>query len=163
MAWIGFIWLRIGTCVGLVWTRQWTFGFHKILGLFLEWLRNWQLLKNCSAPWVSEWGSFEISLSLFLLLPLWITENPWNALFHFSFLILRQSVLLLGRGISPSQGPYLNTLQHKHRKTHTHTHTSNIHGRSGIRTHDHSDHASEDSSCLRLLSCRDRRSFVVGT
>jgi hypothetical protein len=28
-------------------------------------------------------------------------------LFHFSFLILKQSVELLGRGISPSQGHYL--------------------------------------------------------
>jgi hypothetical protein len=26
------------------------FGFHKMLGLFLEWLRNWQLLKKGSAP-----------------------------------------------------------------------------------------------------------------
>jgi hypothetical protein len=30
--WIGFIWLRIGTSGGLLWTRQWTFGFHKTLG-----------------------------------------------------------------------------------------------------------------------------------
>jgi hypothetical protein len=34
-----------------------------------------------------------------------------------------QSVRLLGRVISPSQGLYLNTGQHKYRKTHTHTHT----------------------------------------
>jgi hypothetical protein len=27
--WIGFIWLRIGTSVGLLWTRWWTFGFRK--------------------------------------------------------------------------------------------------------------------------------------
>jgi hypothetical protein len=26
------IWLRIRTSGGLLWTRQWTFGFHKILG-----------------------------------------------------------------------------------------------------------------------------------
>jgi hypothetical protein len=26
-----------------------------LLLLFLEWLRNWQLLKKTSAPWVSEW------------------------------------------------------------------------------------------------------------
>jgi hypothetical protein len=38
-------------------------------------------------------------------------RHPWNALFHFSFLILRQLVGLVGRGISPSQGRYL----HKHR------------------------------------------------
>jgi hypothetical protein len=50
-------------------------------------------------------------LPFFLLLPLWTTGHPWNALFHFSFLILRQSAGLLGREISPSPGRYL----HKHR------------------------------------------------
>jgi hypothetical protein len=49
---------------------------------------------------------------------------PWNSPFHFGFLGLRQSVGLLGRVISSSQGLYLNTRQHKHRiNTHTH-HTS---------------------------------------
>jgi hypothetical protein len=43
------------------------------------------------------------------LFPLWSIGHPWNALFHFSFLILRQSVGLLGRGISPSQDRYLHT------------------------------------------------------
>jgi hypothetical protein len=27
--WTGFIWLRIETSGGLLWTRQWTFKFHK--------------------------------------------------------------------------------------------------------------------------------------
>jgi hypothetical protein len=40
---------------------------------------------------------------LFLLFPLSSLGQPWNALFHFSFLILRQSVGLLVRGISKSQ------------------------------------------------------------
>jgi hypothetical protein len=31
MIWIGLIWLRIGTSGGLLWTRYWTFGFHKML------------------------------------------------------------------------------------------------------------------------------------
>jgi hypothetical protein len=54
------------------------------------------------------------SLSLsFLLPPFWDIGHPWNALFLFSFLILRQSVGLLGWGISPSQGRYL----YKHRQT----------------------------------------------
>jgi hypothetical protein len=53
------------------------------------------------------------TLSLcFLLFPLWSIGHPWNALFHFRFLILRQSVGLLGQGISPSLGRYL---QRKHR------------------------------------------------
>jgi hypothetical protein len=49
------------------------------------------------------------SLSLsFLLIPLWRIWIPWNALFHFSFLTPRQSIGLLGRGISPPQGCYLH-------------------------------------------------------
>jgi hypothetical protein len=32
-----------------------------MLGLFLEWLHNWQLLKKGSAPWVSEWMSEWVS------------------------------------------------------------------------------------------------------
>jgi hypothetical protein len=46
--------------------------------------------------------------------------------------------------------------QNKSIHTHTHTHTPNIHNLSGIRTHDHSVRASEDSSCLRLLGYSDR-------
>jgi hypothetical protein len=47
--------------------------------------------------------------------------------------------------ISPSQGCYLHTGQHKHR---INAHTD-IHALSGIRTHDPSFRASEDISCLR--------------
>jgi hypothetical protein len=40
----------------------------------------------------------------------------WNLdLFFFSFLIYTQLVGLLGRGISPAQGRYLHTKQHKQR------------------------------------------------
>jgi hypothetical protein len=55
-----------------------------------------------------------LSLS-FLLPPLWSIGHPWKALFHFSFLILKQSVGVFGWGISPSQGRYL----YKHRQTST--------------------------------------------
>jgi hypothetical protein len=58
-----------------------------------------------------------------------------------------QSVELLGRGISPSQGRYLHTEQHKHR---INAHNTDIHALSWIRTHDPSVRVSEDSSCLRL-------------
>jgi hypothetical protein len=54
------------------------------------------------------------------------------------FLNLRQSVGLLGRGISPSQGRYV----HKHRMN------ANIHALSGIRIHDSSVRPGEDMSCL---------------
>jgi hypothetical protein len=37
------------------------------------------------------------------LLPFWSIGHPWNTLFQFSFLILRQSVGLLWWGISLSQ------------------------------------------------------------
>jgi hypothetical protein len=50
-------------------------------------------------------------LSLFMLPPLRSIVHLWNVFYHFSFLILGQSVGLLGRGISPSYGRYL----HEHR------------------------------------------------
>jgi hypothetical protein len=70
---------------------------------------------------------------------------------HFS-----QSVGLLGRVISPSQGRYLYTGQHKHR-INAYIHTPNIHALSGIRTHDPSVRASENSSCLRPRCYCDQR------
>jgi hypothetical protein len=44
----------------------------------------------------------------FLLLRLWSIGHPWNALFHFSFLILREPVGLLGWGMGPSNGRCLH-------------------------------------------------------
>jgi hypothetical protein len=64
-----------------------------------------------------------------------------------------QSVGLLGRGISPSQGRYLHTEQHKHR---INAHNTDIHASSGIQTHDSSIRASEDSLCLRPRGHYDR-------
>jgi hypothetical protein len=63
------------------------------------------------------------------------------------FLNLTQTVGLLGRGISPSQGSYL----------HTNRINTNIHTLSGIRTHDLSVRSGEDISCLRPRDHRDRR------
>jgi hypothetical protein len=58
----------------------------------------------------------------------------------FSLLIYTQSVGLLGLGISPSEGRYLHSEQHKHRiNAHTDTHAS-----SWIRTHDSSLRAGEN-------------------
>jgi hypothetical protein len=78
--------------------------------------------------------------------------GPWPL---FSFLIYSQSVGLLGRVNSSSQGLYLNTGQHKHT---INTYAHNIHALSEIRTHDHSVPESEDSSCLRPLGYRGRPS-----
>jgi hypothetical protein len=88
-----------------------------------------------------------LHLSLpFLLPPFWYIGHPWNALLHFSFVIIRQSVGLLGRGISPSQGRYLHMEQHKHR---INAHNTDVHALSVIRTHDPSIRVIEDISCLR--------------
>jgi hypothetical protein len=63
-----------------------------------------------------------------------------------------QTVGLLGRVLSPSQGRYLHTGQLKHRvKAHT-----DIHASSGIRIHDPSVLASEGSSCPRPRAYCDR-------
>jgi hypothetical protein len=59
----------------------------------------------------------------------------------FRFLIYTQSAGLLGRGISPSQGRYLYTEQHKHR---INAHNTNIHTLSGIRTYDPCVRAASD-------------------
>jgi hypothetical protein len=64
----------------------------------------------------------------------------------FSFSIYTQSAGLLGQGISPSQCPYLHTEQ---------THTD-IHGSSGIWTHEPSFRVGEDGSCLRPRAHCDR-------
>jgi hypothetical protein len=63
------------------------------------------------------------------------------------------SVGLLGRGISPSQGRYLHTEQHKRR---INAHNTDIHALSGIRTHDPCVRATQDSSCLRPRGNCDR-------
>jgi hypothetical protein len=75
----------------------------------------WWYKAGCKFLTLNIWDMYRgVSLSLSLsscFPPLWSIGHPWNDLFHFSFLILRQSVGLLGRGISPSQGSYL----YKHR------------------------------------------------
>jgi hypothetical protein len=80
-------------------------------------------------------------------------SGPWPLIQfrnHFS-----QTVGILGRVISQSQGLYLNTEQHKHGMN-AYTHTPNIHVSSGIRTHDPRVRANKDSSCLRPRGYCDR-------
>jgi hypothetical protein len=68
--------------------------------------------------------------------------------FFLSFVnFFTQTVGLLGRGISPSQGRYLHTGQHKHRINAN----TDIHALNGIRTQDQSARASEDISFLKPL------------
>jgi hypothetical protein len=59
---------------------------------------------------------FSSSLFPFALLN-WSIGYQWNALFHFSFSILIQSVGLHRRGICPSQGRYHTQTQNKCRET----------------------------------------------
>jgi hypothetical protein len=73
-----------------------------------------------------------MSLMYTLSIHLWIYRPLLGLGRFFSFLISYTVERIPGRGISPSQGRYLHTGQHKHRKN---TNT-NIHASSGIRTHD---------------------------
>jgi hypothetical protein len=71
----------------------------------------------------------------------------------FNFLIYKQSVALLGQGISPSQNRYLHTEQ---------IHTD-IHASSGIRNLVSSVRADQDVSCLRLRGHCDRQVELLPT
>jgi hypothetical protein len=73
--------------------------------------------------------------------------------FYSVVIFFTQTVGLLGWGISRLQGRYLHTGQHKYR-INAHKH---IHALSGIRTHDSSVRASEESSCLRPRGHCDRQ------
>jgi hypothetical protein len=75
-------------------------------------------------------------------------------LWFFSFIIILQTVRLLGWVISSSQGLYLNTGQHEQNK---HIDIPNTHALCGITTHDPGFRESEDSICLRPLGYRDRQ------
>jgi hypothetical protein len=81
--------------------------------------------------------------------------GPWPVL-QFRNLFYT-TVGLLGRVISPSQGRYLHKRQHKHR---INAHTD-IYDLSGIRTHNPSVRASEDSSCFRPRGQCDQHYLVL--
>jgi hypothetical protein len=90
----------------------------------------------------------------------WLYSSLLGPGLFFSFVIFfTQTVGILGRVISPSQGHYLNTEQHKHR---INAHTD-IHAWNGIRTHNPSVRAGEDSSCFRLRGHCDRPFLWVPT
>jgi hypothetical protein len=72
----------------------------------------------------------------------------------FSFLIYTQSVGLLRRGTSPSQGRYIHIERHKHRINAYRYPTS-----SGIRTQYPSFRVGEDSSCFRPHGHFDRHIY----
>jgi hypothetical protein len=117
VAWNGLFWLRIGTSGGLLWTRWWAFGFHKILGSslvaellvasqegisWLELVMIWcnlgcfsliiqsNLFKNCTC----NLGSLQDGAFL--------EAKLWNYLQHDSYLKLR---VVLNYGIGRLQWP----------------------------------------------------------
>jgi hypothetical protein len=97
----------------------------------------------------------ELNVTIFLCPPQWGAYSIlWSVGLIYQFLDHSQTVGLLGRVISSSQGLYLNT---GNPNTEKRTHTSNIHALIGTRTHDPGLRASEDSTCLRPLGYRDRQ------
>jgi hypothetical protein len=83
-------------------------------------------------------------------------EFPIYLWLHSPLCWYTQSVGLLGREISLSQGLYVYSEQHKHR-----INAHNIHASNGIRTYDPSVWAGEDSSCLRPRGHCDHHEFPV--
>jgi hypothetical protein len=103
-----------------------------------------------------KWSASSSAILIYLSIYLWLYSPLLGLQFLYSY---TQSVGLLGRGISPSQGRYIHTEQHKHR---INAHNTDIHALSGIRTHNPSVRASEDSSCLRPRSHCDWRPAILG-
>ena len=72
--WNGLIWLRIGTSGGLLWMRQWTFGFHKMRGI--SWLAKKLLAsqrlqyKELLHSWLVGYLDIGVSISGYLFLEL---------------------------------------------------------------------------------------------
>jgi hypothetical protein len=108
-----------------------------------------------SAYW-SYWISPNYRDIFFLQWLFQLIQGP--GLLFSSVIIFTQTTGLLGREISPSQGLYLNTGQHKQNK---HIHAPNIHALGGIRTHDPSIRASENHSCLRPRGYCDRHRDIL--
>jgi hypothetical protein len=88
---------------------------------------------------MKAYGGVDVFIHQWLYSPL---LGP-GLLFSYAVFCFTQTEGLLGRVISPWRGRYLHTRKHK-RTINAHT---NIHALSGIRTHDPSVRASEESSC----------------
>jgi hypothetical protein len=120
-----------------------------------QYLKQWPLpSRSFPIHRSSYYSMYSFRYLLLLIVLLLLLYSPFSGLGRFSVSwSYTQSVGLLGRGISQWQGRYLHTEQHKHRiKAHN---TDNI-SSCGIRTHDLSVPASEDSSCLRPRGHCDR-------
>jgi hypothetical protein len=62
--WAGFIWLRVGSNVVVLWIRQCTFGFHKRRGIY--WPAEWRTGSEglCSMAYVIEVFTYFVQLRL---------------------------------------------------------------------------------------------------
>jgi hypothetical protein len=120
--------------------------------MFKAILRNWNWFKIQLRKFYRQFAKFDVSGAIFFFNG---SYRPYRApgLFFSSVIIFTQTVELLGRVISPSQGRYLYTGQPKHR---INAYTD-IHVLSGIRTPHPNVRASEDGSCLRPCGHCDRR------
>jgi hypothetical protein len=87
-------------------------------GNWIQCPKHYVLNKNRTMDYIQK---HNISIMINFLYPfLFYCTLTVSRFFHFLW-ICTQSAGLLGRVMDPSQGHYLNTEQHKHRKTHTHT------------------------------------------
>jgi hypothetical protein len=98
--------------------------------------------------------SLSIYLSICLTIYLWLYSSLLDLGRFFSFLILYTVGRTPWTGDHPVARPLL-----AHRTTQTQNKLTHIHALSGIRTHDPSFSASEDSSCLRPRGHCDRRQY----
>jgi hypothetical protein len=92
---------------------------------------------NVSQPYGPPWPGTGIALPFIMVLRPFVGPSPL-----FSFLILYTVFRTPWTGISLSQGRYLYTEENKHR---INAHNTDIHALSGMRTHDPSVRANEDS------------------
>jgi hypothetical protein len=75
MLWIKLIWLRIGTSGGLLWTRYWTFGSHKMLGIF--WVAAQLAASQEGLSSMSEWYLFYLHLEVIHLYVMLTVQLTW--------------------------------------------------------------------------------------
>jgi hypothetical protein len=70
--WTGFFWPRIGTSGELLWTREWTFEFHRRRRI--SWLAEWRPLKKYSPLWSYLFGC-EILKLMGWKYPMWHAQT----------------------------------------------------------------------------------------
>jgi hypothetical protein len=106
-------------------------------------------------PHKIRWSNYPITL-FHSFIHQWLYSPLLGPGFFFTFVIIfTQTVGLLGRWISTSQGRYLRTGQYKHRINAS----TDIPASTGIGTHDPRVRGSDDISCLRPRCHSDRRCF----